>query len=240
MNENESWLAPVPKRNLSRMVTDKITEALANGQLKPGDYLPSENQLAERLNVGKSSVREATKMLEAVGVIEIIKGHGCRVRTDIDADALNPLAYQLILQSNTNHGKLLEFRQTIECLVSCMAVKTITDEELSELKSIHAKMLRNRTQGKETLDLDILFHKRIYASTQNPFFACLGTAIMTLFEPSIAVSNTDHPEIVLENHARIIAAFESRDEGAMSEAIQESIKSWEALSLNKPSGRRIL
>lgn len=235
LNENESWLSPMPKRNLSRMVTDKITEALANGQLKPGDYLPSENQLAEGLNVGKSSVREATKMLEAVGVIEIIKGHGCRVRTAIDADALNPLAYQLILQSNTNHEKLLEFRQTIEGLVSCMAAKTITDGELMELKRIHSEMLEQHACGKETLELDILFHKKIYASTQNPFFACIGTAIMALFEPSIAVSNTNHPEIVIENHARIIAALERHDQGAMAEAISDSIKSWNALSLSKPS-----
>ena len=46
------------------MVTDKITEALATGQLKPGEYLPSENQLSENLGVGKSSIREAIKMLE--------------------------------------------------------------------------------------------------------------------------------------------------------------------------------
>ena len=72
-SSNDSWLSPVPKKNLSRMVTDKITEALANGQIKPGEYLPSETQLSESLNVGKSSVREATKMLEAVGVVEIVK-----------------------------------------------------------------------------------------------------------------------------------------------------------------------
>ena len=87
MNTNETWLMPVSKKTLSRVVTDKITEALANGQLKPGDYLPSEGQLAENLNVGKSSVREATKMLEAVGVVEIIKGRGCRIRTTIDGCA---------------------------------------------------------------------------------------------------------------------------------------------------------
>ena len=80
-------------------------------------------QLAENLNVGKSSVREATKMLEAVGVVEIIKGRGCRIRTTIDSDALNPLAYQLILQSNTSHEKLVEFRRVIESTVSCLAVK---------------------------------------------------------------------------------------------------------------------
>ncbi|MFQ8896966.1 MAG: hypothetical protein ACLR71_00945 [[Clostridium] scindens] len=48
MNTNETWLMPVSKKTLSRVVTDKITEALANGQLKPGDYLPSEGQTMPR------------------------------------------------------------------------------------------------------------------------------------------------------------------------------------------------
>ena len=136
MNTNDSWLSPVPKKNLSRVVTDKITDALVSGQIKPGDYLPSENQLAESMNVGKSSVREATKMLEAVGVVEIVKGHGCRVRTNIDANALNPLAYQLILQSHTTHEKLVEFRQIIESAASCLAVKAISDEEIMTLRAV--------------------------------------------------------------------------------------------------------
>lgn len=155
MNTNETWLMPVSKKTLSRVVTDKITEALANGQLKPGDYLPSEGQLAENLNVGKSSVREATKMLEAVGVVEIIKGRGCRIRTTIDSDALNPLAYQLILQSNTSHEKLVEFRRVIESTVSCLAVKTISKEEVSRLKNICLNMEENMSHDVNNLELDI-------------------------------------------------------------------------------------
>lgn len=231
MNTNETWLMPVSKKTLSRVVTDKITEALANGQLKPGDYLPSEGQLAENLNVGKSSVREATKMLEAVGVVEIIKGRGCRIRTTIDSDALNPLAYQLILQSNTSHEKLVEFRRVIESTVSCLAVKTISKEEVSRLKNICLNMEENMSHDVNNLELDIEFHKIIYSSTQNPFFACIGTAIMTLFKPSIAISNKKHPEVVLANHKKILEAFEYESEEDMADAIRESISKWETLSL---------
>ena len=231
MNTNETWLMPVSKKTLSRVVTDKITEALANGQLKPGDYLPSEGQLAENLNVGKSSDREATKMLEAVGVVEIIKGRGCRIRTTIDSDALNPLAYQLILQSNTSHEKLVEFRRVIESTVSCLAVKTISKEEVSRLKNICLNMEENMSHDVNNLELDIEFHKIIYSSTQNPFFACIGTAIMTLFKPSIAISNKKHPEVVLANHKKILEAFEHESEEDMADAIRESISKWETLSL---------
>ncbi len=231
-SSNDSWLSPVPKKNLSRMVTDKITEALANGQIKPGEYLPSETQLSESLNVGKSSVREATKMLEAVGVVEIVKGHGCRVRTSIDSHALNPLAYQLILQNNSNHEKLVEFRRIIEDAASCLAVNTISDKEIETLKELHAQMLKNIDNNISNLDLDVQFHEFIYEATQNPFFACVGSAIMTLFKPSMKVSNEVYPHIVIENHSRILTAFETRSSEAMHEAILHSIRKWDTLALN--------
>lgn len=233
MNTNESWLSPVAKRNVSRVVTDKITEALANGQIKPGEYLPSENQLAESLNVGKSSVREATKMLEAVGVVEIVKGHGCRVRTNIEADALNPLVYQLILQSNTDQEKLVEFRQIIENAASCLAVNTITEKELQELKQLYLQMEENFKNKINNLELDIRFHEIIYVSTQNPFFACVGNAIMKLFKPSMSISNEIYPDVVLDNHLSILKALEHKSEVEMHEAILNSINKWSTLTLHE-------
>ncbi|MDO5135829.1 MAG: FadR/GntR family transcriptional regulator [Eubacteriales bacterium] len=233
MQSKESWLSPVPQKKLSRMVTDKITEALSNGQIKPGDYLPSENQLAESLGVGKSSVREAIKMLEAVGVVEIIKGHGSRVRTVIDSHALNPLAYQLILQGNKNQEKLVEFRRIIEGAASCLATKMITEEEISALEKLHQQMEKNAAANINNLELDIQFHEYIYSATQNPFFACVGSALMMLFKPTMSISNTVYPYIVLENHARILKALKERNETAMQEAILHSINKWNTLSMDQ-------
>ena len=69
--QNEGWMTPVPRQSLSKMVVEKIKEGLISGEIVPGEYLPSENELTERLGVGKSSIREAIKMLEAMGVVEI-------------------------------------------------------------------------------------------------------------------------------------------------------------------------
>ena len=67
--KKSDWLTPVPKQSLSKMVVEKIKEGLISGELKPGDFLPSEAELSERFGVGKSSIREAVKMLEALGVV---------------------------------------------------------------------------------------------------------------------------------------------------------------------------
>ena len=122
-SKKDNWMTPLPKQSLSKMVVDKIKEGLISGELRPGDFLPSETELSERFGVGKSSVREAIKMLEALGVVEICKGNGSRIRTAVDTTVINPLIFQLILQSGEeSREKLAEFRKMIEISVSLMAV----------------------------------------------------------------------------------------------------------------------
>ena len=79
MNDNQksahALTTPVPRGSLVTFVVKRIKEALLNGEIAPGDFLPPEAELARNLNVGKSSVREALKMLQALGVIELDPQH---------------------------------------------------------------------------------------------------------------------------------------------------------------------
>ena len=61
-----SWITPIKKTPLSRVVMNSIKEGILSGSLKPGEFLPSESEIASSFGVGKSSVREAMKMLEAI------------------------------------------------------------------------------------------------------------------------------------------------------------------------------
>ena len=76
---------------------DSVKDGIISGELKPGEFLPSESDLAERFGVGKSSVREAMKMLEALGYIEVSMGNGYKVRTTVDPEIIIPLVFQLAL-----------------------------------------------------------------------------------------------------------------------------------------------
>ena len=138
--QNEGWMTPVPRQSLSKMVVEKIKEGLISGEIVPGEYLPSENELTERLGVGKSSIREAIKMLEAMGVVEICKGNGSRVRTSVDSDIMNPLIFQLILQSKTeSKEKLVEFRKMIEISGGILAIDNASEEDIRRLREVHEK-----------------------------------------------------------------------------------------------------
>jgi len=234
MEQNHSdWLTQVPNKPLSRVVTDQIKDALLQGQLKPGDYLPSETELSEKLGVGKSSVREAVKMLEAIGVVEIIKGHGSRIRTRIDSDSLNPLVFSLILQNSGDHEKLLEFRLMAETAASRIAAKRITEKDLDSLRKLLTVMKAKMDAGEKTVDDDVRFHTIIYDSTQNPFISCLGLAIMSLFKSSMSISNELYPAVVYSNHVALLKALEDHSEEEILKAVSDSVNKWYQLTLEQ-------
>ncbi|WHH60932.1 FadR/GntR family transcriptional regulator [Petroclostridium sp. X23] len=228
----QNWLSPVPNKPLSRVVVEKIKEAMIDGALKPGDDLPSENELADRLGVGKSSVREAVKMLEAMGVVEISKGQRSRIRTSVDADILNPLIFQLILQNSDNNKKLLEFRKMFETSASVVAMQNATEEDIVLLKSLNEKMEKDFAAGITSQDNDMAFHRALYRSTHNPFIVHIGNTVINLFRPSLKISNRDYSQVVLEDHKNILNAIIAKDEEALKKAITQSLDRWDLFALN--------
>lgn len=233
-NKKDSWLTPVPKQSLSKMVVEKIKEGLISGEIKQGDFLPSETELSEHLGVGKSSVREAVKMLEALGVVEICKGNGSRIRDTVDTTVMTPLIFQLILQSQEeSKDRLVEFRKMIEVSGSLLAIDNATEEDVKILKEIYERTKCDFRHGKATVNNDIEFHNAIYESTHNPFVVSIGHSIMELFQPSLVVANRDYSKIVTDNHDKILKAFVERDKCAMKKAITLSLEKWKELALDE-------
>ena len=232
-NINDNWLTAVPRESLSKIVVRKIKDGLVSGAIKPGDFLPSETELSERFGVGKSSIREAIKMLEAFGVVEICKGNGSRIRTNVDTAVMNPLIFQMILQSKEeSKEKLVEFRRMIEVSVSLLAIENATEEDIENLKKIHEKTKSDFKKGRATVENDMEFHYAIYESTHNPFIVSIGKSIMELFQPSLVISNRDYSKIVTENHDRILQALIDRDKESIEAAVIESLSKWKEYSLD--------
>jgi DNA-binding FadR family transcriptional regulator len=92
---------------------ENIKHAILDGTIKPGDLLPSEAEMSEQMDVGKSSVREAIKMLSAMGVVESIQGEGTYVRSNVDDQGINPMVYQLVLMQGSNE-QIFQLREMLE------------------------------------------------------------------------------------------------------------------------------
>lgn len=227
------WLGTIPKASLSKVVVEKIQGAMIAGELGPGDFLPSENELAARLGVGKSSVREAVKMLEALGVVEIIKGNGSRIRTSIDSGVLDPVVFQLILRSSADLDTFVEFRMMLETSSTLMAMEKAEPGDLDRLRAIYEKQKADLDKGANSAEDDVAFHQAVYAATHNPFIIHLGNMLVRLFRPSLEVSNREYPERVLADHKKIIRALEKRDADGVRKAIGSSLRSWNKLALGE-------
>lgn len=232
MGNNYNWLSPVPKQSLSKMVVNKIKDAIIRGDLKPGDFLPAESELAESLGVGKSSVREAVKMLEAIGVVEIIKGNGSKIKDSVSEDIMNPLVFQLILQSNESQSKLLEFREMIETSASVLAIKNASNEDIERLVQNVQEMTESVSLGKPNVNLDMDFHRKLFESTHNPFVVCVGNAVMELYKPSLNIANNEYALEVINDHKATLEALIERDEEKMRKVIKEYLHRWSQRTLS--------
>lgn len=113
---------------------EKIRSMIQEDRLLPGDKLPSERELAERLSVGRSSVREALRALELLGIIETRRGEGTFIQ-DVRENHLIPLLGAFILQDTIAKKDLLEMNEMLEINAIMLILKHRPYEKLAELES---------------------------------------------------------------------------------------------------------
>ena len=209
-----------PKKSLSRQVVDSIEEMIMERKLGPGDVLPTEIQISEELQVSKSSVREAIKMLEALGVVEIRRGLCTVISENPEQGYMNVMLSHFYLNSG-NEEDLQNFRYIIESAYTTYAIRQATDNDLA----VFREKLRNGTLEAED---DILFHGQILQATHNSFMIGLGNALNELFRRSIAIAIRDNSEVALHDHESIYQAIVNRDPVAAEKVIAASARQWAA------------
>src|SRR5699024_7505621 len=177
-------------KNRSFMIVDVIKNDLLNGTLKPGDKLPNETMLSEQFNVSRTPVREAMKILEAIGVIEIRRGLGMFITNSSTNFNLNSLVFSLIMHSN-DIDKLIEFRQHFEILLMNMIITNWDEKKFKELENIYLTQvdrLHNGLTPTELADIDLEFHFALLEITENPFVIEVGKTIYELYRPKMILN----------------------------------------------------
>ena len=215
----------VEKGSVVLLVLERIKEALINRELKPGDYLPSETELTKTFGVSKSSVREAVKMLQAMGVVEVRRGQGTLVRTQPSAAYISPLIFQLIVESGYPDD-LVELRLMFEPAFTVMAMRRATAEDLARIGDTLERLEASVRAGTQVAEDDLAFHLAILRATGNPLVVRIGETIFQLFEPSISISMRHIPDRAVEDHHRIYEALCARDEARLRAAVLQSYDGW--------------
>lgn len=103
-------------RNISEVLIGRITDSILSGELKPGDKLPTEEMFAQRIGVGRNSVHEAMKILEAFGVVEVRRADGTYVSERFRGSMIHPMLYGVVLSSR-HQGDTAEFKVRVQEMI---------------------------------------------------------------------------------------------------------------------------
>lgn len=153
------------KTNLHVMVAEEIKTYIQINNLKEGDKLPSAAFFSETLGVGRSTVREGIRQLEATGVISVYNGKGIFVN---DTDITLIEAKIKVNNEKTFLLQMCEVRRALEGKAVALAAERATDEEISRMDQHLKNYIKKRDAGEDPAPDDLAFHKQIYAAAHNP------------------------------------------------------------------------
>ncbi len=208
--------------NLSEQVLDRIQKSIIGGEFRPGELLPSEKEMSERYGVGKSSVREAVKMLQVLGVAESAQGKGTYLRKSLGPQILKPLLYDMMLQQSTAQ-ELYEMRLMFDTACHALATRKATAEDKARARARYMEYRGLFEANLPVSDADIAFHRCILEATRNQFIVKQGTLIMELCAPYMDEGNAIYDREVMESHGDLLEIFCSGDTSGLAAAMERSL-----------------
>jgi GntR family transcriptional repressor for pyruvate dehydrogenase complex len=212
MTDTHYW--PVQRRKVYEQVSDQLLWQISNGYLRPGDALPPERELAERFEVGRSSIREALRILQSQGVIEATGGS---YAVSTPANPLNS-SLQLLFKLDDRAGMrdLFELRRILDCEAAELAASRHTERDLGEMMASIEEMtaaLEEHEVGDRFIDADLRFHLALGEASANRLLvhsmdAVRGVVRRALLSVSLIPQS---PERALFEHREIHAAIAAGD-----------------------------
>ncbi|WP_238014962.1 FadR/GntR family transcriptional regulator [Dactylosporangium sp. AC04546] len=200
---------------VSQSIIDQIKLLLREGRLKPGDRLPSERELCERFGVSRVTVREALRVLEASGLIDIRVGaRGGAFVTSPTSQQIGEGLADLMNLSPMSAPQVTEARQIFELGIVSLVVERATDEDIAALRDMLELHQEALDRGEYSMALSADFHVRVAACTHNPTIEMLvqsfhGPLLMSLIEAQ-AVAPTMGRRGTAE-HVEFVDAIAARD-----------------------------
>ena len=159
-------LKPIKPKRVSDQVFDQLRELIFRGEFKPGEQITPERELADAMNVSRTSIRDAISKLAVTGLLEQRQGQGTFVRTP-DNTERHPLAVAMETQ-DASLEDLLEVRRGLECNAASLAASRSVESDLLFLEKSIAEMKKAVDSGRLGTEADVSFHMAISYATKNP------------------------------------------------------------------------
>jgi len=191
----------------------KIKEMITRGELGPGDRLPPEKELSERLGLSRSSMREAVKALEVIRVLDVRRGDGTYVTSLEPRLLLEAISFVIDLHDDDSVLELFAVRRILEPEASARAASRSTPELVAALTA-HIDSVDGSTSVEGLVDHDLEFHRTIAGAADNRYLASL---IDSLSSSTVrariwrGLTQENAVERTLSEHRGIVSALEKGD-----------------------------
>ena len=214
---------------VARQIQNHILE-----NLKPGDVLPPERELAQRFGVSRSSVRDAIRSLELIGLLEPQQGRGTVVCEPSGHAVMGSLT-AAIMQKRKLVKELLDVRKLVEPALARRAAPHVSDSQIAELEQLLERQNSKVRNGELAIEEDNEFHYLIALAADNAVLLQIVDVLMdTLHETrEKSLQTGGRLQKSLAGHRRILAALKHRDPAASEKAMRQHLEEIEAIVLRK-------
>ncbi len=222
----------VRKTRVSEEIIGQVRDLITSGRLKVGDRLPAERDLAKTLQVGRSTVREAIRALESLGVLQARPGEGTFLIANPAEQRPDPITANAFM-SWENQRKLFEVRMVIEPDLAALAARRASFEQIVKMRETLQEQEASLKQGQTGIKADTAFHFLLAEAAGNEILLRIMDSLMSLLHETREASllTSGRPASSLKQHKAIIRAIEARDPVAAERRMREHIAGMEKLVL---------
>jgi DNA-binding FadR family transcriptional regulator len=220
---------PVTDRRISELIVDQVRQLIRARQLNPGDRLPAERNLCERFGVSRVTVREALRVLEANGLVEIRVGaRGGAFVTTPSRERVGAGIADLLTLSAVTAAEVTEARLILELGMISMVCERADDDDIAALFDLCDRQEAALAGGDQNLSLDLSaqFHARLAECAHNTAVQMLiqsvrGPLLTTLDRGSLATSETDRSGV--KEHRKLVHAIQRREADRATEIMRRHL-----------------
>lgn len=206
-------MEPIKRIPIVQQVEEQIRQLIESGQYKPGEKLPAEMDLCQRLGVGRGTIREAFRLLQARGYVEIKPGRGAFAAERLPSEDMG--AVEWLVQNEQELRDSIEIRQALEPTAARHMAERGTDQAIQELKVLHSRFL-DAIQEEDSVrigQLDEAFHSAIVEGSGNHLLISINQQVCQGIKPfrSKTFQIRQNIQNAVRPHTRILQAIVSRD-----------------------------
>lgn len=217
--------SPIPRANLTEEIVKRIINIITELGMKPGDKLPTERELVATFRVGRSSIREAIKILSAIGVVRIVAGAGMFVGNGNLSLLAKPLSLGF-LRGGRGTAELIEARRLLEVELAGLAAERASTEEVASMKDGLAEMHAHQEDIERYTESDIRFHLAVARGAHNEVLLDLLETLQHIIRNWIfkSIEEVEGMPSSIHEHVPIYDAISAHDSVRARAAMNEHLE----------------